>query len=160
MIWEAIGSYFIKALRAFRRAGFRWVLTICFLDVKCNANVCANLRDVIFDYRCFFKLWRVILETFWTPFSSFWRFGCQVASGSEKCWKSDPKNQKTVLRFHKNSVLFRTGFFSYFLKCSEEASFGFVWPRCPKWGLLGNTFPDILQQSWKGETYGFVYTKP
>ena len=62
----------------------------------------------------FFRLWSVILETFWKPFSSFWRFGCQVASGSEKCWKSAPNNQKRLLHFHKKSMFFRSLFPSFF----------------------------------------------
>ncbi len=32
-------------------------------------------------------------------------------------------------------------------------------PKCPKWQLLGDTFPDMLQQRWKTENSGFVYTK-
>ena len=33
------------------------------------------------------------------------------------------------------------------------------WSKSPKWGPLGDTFPDMSQQSWKAENYGFVYTK-
>ena len=31
--------------------------------------------------------------------------------------------------------------------------------KVPKGGTLGNTLSDILLESWKGEIYGFVYTK-
>ena len=56
-------------------------------------------------------------------------------------------------------MVFLSRFPSDFLECSEEALLLFRWPKCSKSGTPGTTFPDILLQSWKGETYGFVKTK-
>ena len=37
--------------------------------------------------------------------------------------------------------------------------FVFWWRKCPKWELLGDTFPDMSQQRCKNENNGSVYTK-
>ena len=76
------------------------------------------------------------------------------------------KETKTVKKgvqkgapFHKNSMFFVMCFFVDFWRSLGKCFFAFWWPKCPKWELLGDTFPDMLQQRWKTENSGFVYTK-
>ena len=47
-----------------------------------------------------------------------------------------------------------------FVKFCAEAFLSFSYAKCPKRRTLGNTFLDILLQSWESETYGLVGTKP
>ena len=108
---------------------------------------------------CFFRISGIILVAFWWFFHTFWGFGGQVGSGSEKAWKRSPNTQKNLTLFHKKTMFFLSRFFCDFIQYSGEAFLQLWWPKCLKWGTIGSTFPNILLESCKGETYGSVYTK-
>ena len=79
--------------------------------------------------------------------------------GPKKLEKGSPNTQTNLILFPKKTMFCVRRFLVDFMQCSGKAFLWFWWPKCPKWGAIGNTFPDILLQSWKAEMYGFVYTK-
>ena len=79
--------------------------------------------------------------------------------GPKQLEKGSPNTQNKLTLFHKKTMFFLGRFFFDFMQCSGDAFLWFWWPKCPKWGAIGKTFPDILMQSWKVEMYGCVYTK-
>ena len=123
----------------------------------------------------------MFLISFWWPFCylflTFGGFGCSLFTlfgdlgiPSVVKWGPGPnkvkKETKTVKKgdqkgepFHKNSMFFVMCFFVDFWRSLGKCFFAFWWPKCPKWELLGDTFPDMSQQRWKTENSGFVYTK-
>ena len=114
--------------------------------------------------RCLFSC--VVLQVFgmiWCTcsvvFSLFKALVVKWDPGLKKLEKGSPNTPKKVSLFLKKTMFFLSRFFIDFMQCSGEAFLWFWWPKCPKWGAIGNTFPDILLQSWKVEMYGFVYTK-
>ena len=89
-------------------------------------------------------------------------FGDEVRPGSEqsgKMYKNSKKGYQRGEPFRKDSMFFVMCFFVDFWRSLGKCFFAFWWPKCPKWELLGDTFPDMLQQRWKTENSGFVYTK-
>ena len=112
-----------------------------------------------FVFFVFFQISGIMLVAFWWFFHTFWGFGGQVGSGSEKAWKRSPNTQKKLTLFHKKTMFFLSRFFCDFIQYSGEAFLQLWWPKCLKWGTIGSTFPNILLESCKGETYGSVYTK-
>jgi hypothetical protein len=87
-------------------------------------------------------------------FGSGPEFGGEVRPGSEQGGKETKTVKKGYQKgesFHKNSMFFVIGLFVDFWRTSGKCFFAFWWPKCFKWELLGDTFPDMLQQSWKAE---------
>ena len=123
----------------------------------------------------------MFLEWFWSAFCqlflTFWGLGGQfftlfwdlgltsvmkwgpgpnkVEKGTKTFKKGDQKGEP----FHKNSMFFVMCFVVDFWRSLAKCFFAFWWPKCPKWELLVDTFPDMSKQRWKTENSGFVYTK-
>ena len=104
--------------------------------------------------------------TFWVSFSYFFRIWASLRWWQEaRVWTKCKKEEKQSKKESPNETLlirnlcFLQLLFYWFLEQSWEVFLTPWWPKCPKWGLLGDTFPAMLQQHWKAENYGFVYTK-
>lgn len=69
-----------------------------------------------------------------------------------------PETKKPYSIFMEHRYFFSVYFSLIFCIGRRRLSRDFGGQRSQMKALL-NTFPDILQQSWKGETYGFVPTK-
>ena len=117
------------------------------------------LVTILLHFSYFLGLWMLM---FYTICGSGHAFGGEVRPGSEQ----SRKETKTVKEgykhrepFRKNSMCFTMCFFVDFWRSLGKCVFAFWWPKCSKWELLGDTFPDMLQQRWKTQNSGFVYTK-
>ena len=121
----------------------------------------AKTNSNLINYVC----WFIILSHLLFCFSLFWDLGLT----SVVKWGPGPNNVKKEINtvkkqhqkgdhFHKNYMYFVMGFFVGFWRSPGKCFFSLWWPKCSKWGLLGDTFPDMSQQSWTTENCGFVYT--